>query len=214
MRSGAFTDVLELARLEQRRWRSVDRKLREGGDPTALLGGFAGLEANPNPTALAAVTGVIVETAAYTTSTFAPIAANPQMPKLLRFFMALTITTGVTPGTLTFTPRIGTTTAGITLGASAAITLTASITSALLLVRGDVLLRVPGSGTAATAYGDFKAEGKVVTAGAGALDVNHIFGGTVAAFDSTAASGLFMGLTPSNAGTSITPQIVALGSWN
>lgn len=176
-------------------------------------GGFAGLEAAPPPDALAAVTGSVAETGLWSTAAYTPIGGGgapigARAPVAYELYASGLLTTGLTPGTWTLTPRIGTTTGGGTLGASNAITLTASLTGVIWELTGRVTVRATGTGTNARAYGSFCLRAKLATTGNGAADQHILFGYTAATFDSTAAQGLFIGSTVGATTVSITPQQV------
>jgi hypothetical protein len=119
------------------------------------------------------------------------------------------LTTGAS-GTLIITPRYGTTTGGVTLGASGAQTVVISLSNVNWMMNAILQIRsigIAASTGVAVLSGIFEAAGAIATAGS-TLGVS--FGGTVATTcDTSTAQGLFIGWTLSVAG-SVTPRIV---SW-
>lgn len=214
--SQVLADIRELADLTARPWKPAMRAIT---GPVMASGGFAGLEAAPAPDALAAVTGSVAEMGLWATASYTPIGGGGapvggRSPVAYELQAAGTITTVAAPGTWVLTPRIGTSSGGGTLGASAAMTLTASITAAVWQLQGRVTVRGTGTGTNGRAYGNFLLIAKLVTAANGAADQHQMFGVTAATFDSTAAQGLFIGSTVGATTVSITPQQVWWESKN
>jgi hypothetical protein len=207
-------DVAVLAGEERRGWGAITRALAAAGAPLALQGGIAGAEAKPPADALAALTFSASEQALWAAATYTPIEANSRSPVQYELYASGTITTVATPGTMTLTPRFGTSTGGGSLGPSNAVTLTASLAGLIWQLRGEVTVRGTGIGTARV-YGTFHFLGKLATTGNGAADQNLLFGYTAVTNGSTdAAQGLFMGLTGSAATPTITVQQIKWGSWN
>jgi hypothetical protein len=117
-------------------------------------------------------------------------------------------------GTLTITPRWGTTTSGITLGASGAQTLAVGAAASQWWLQGLLMCRAVGlSGLFSTfiAQGLFSGQGAVGTAGSA---IQVAFGGTQTAVGDPTLGGFFIGMTFSTTGATMTPQIVALQSMN
>ena len=164
-----------------------------------------------NLTAIVATT----ETALWLTSQYTPIAAYDCKPgKIYRVIAGGIITTAAT-GTLTITPRFGlTVAAGITMGASGAQTVPASLTNVpwelSMTVVGRTVGAFGGANGTVIGTGTFSMAGTLATAGSG-MNVN--FGGTSAAVDTTVATGICIGWTLSVAG-SVTPQYVFIQSYN
>jgi hypothetical protein len=110
-------DFVAAAVDEKRTWKQIERAIREGGDPTALAGGIAGLELTPPIANETLVTGTATEQAIFPTARTA-IAATPRAPVLYRLFAAGTSTTAATPGTYTLSGRVGTANTAPLIGAT------------------------------------------------------------------------------------------------
>lgn len=145
---------------------------------------------------------------------FAALAPNffDQAGKTARVRAFGVMTTGATPGTLTLTPRYGTTTGGTSLGAGTVSgTLVASQTNAPWFLDATCICRVAGSAGSIALYGVWES---VVgyAAAPGAVEVGR---GAVTTVDTTSATGgLTVGATLSNAGTSLTTRKLAIESLN
>ena len=116
-------------------------------------------------------------------------------------------------GTLTLTPRFGTTTGGITFGASIAQTVPVSLTNEAWYFHGFMTIRTVGAaGANSTAMfgGGFSGGGAAATA---ASSAEVLCGGTSATIDLSVAGGFFLGWTLSVAG-SVTPKQVVWVSRN
>jgi hypothetical protein len=209
-------DLVAAAVDEKRTWKQIEQAIREGGDPTALVGGIAGLELTPNIANETLVTGGATELALFPTAR-TPIPAAPRAPVLFRLFAAGTSTTAATPGTYTMSARTGTTNAAVVLGAtSGALTPVASATAAHWRCFGILYIR--GGDTTGTAFGSFEMNHSGTTGGGGPVSAtgNAIFGGVSAsAVDFSAATALWMGVTHATSTTNTwTAQFVGWGSWN
>jgi hypothetical protein len=156
-----------------------------------------------NLTAVTATT----ETALWTSGQFTNLPANDaRAGKIYRLTATGIMSTGAS-GTLTITPRIGTTTSGVTLGASGLQTVPASVTNIAWELSGLLTIRTigtPGINSTAIFGGSFRADGAIATAGSAFVVA---FGGTSATFDASIQQGLVIGWTLSVAG-SCTPQQV------
>lgn len=161
----------------------------------------------PIPVAdLAAVTGGTVEVSLFPAATWAATAANSLRPgQMLKLSIFGLCTTPATPGNLTITPRYGTTTGGITMGASVAAAMTASLTNVPFFLEFLVTCRAVG------ATGSMVGGGLLTSQ---ILAAPLTFGGTTATIDTTIAGGLFIGETPGTTGTSFTPKGIAFESLN
>lgn len=188
----------------------MQRAFAEG--PVAAGQAFRTVENRINRANLAAVAGT-AEAALFPVASWAPLAGNYVREGMaLKLHAAGVMTSAATtPGTLTITPRYGTTTGGVSFGLSAASgTLTASKTAvpwfldALLAIRAAP--DAASTGTAAC-VGRFQCDQVAVNA------LN--FGGTVpTTIDTTTAQGLFIGVTLGSASDTMTPQIVTWESLN
>jgi hypothetical protein len=214
----AHEDLVAQAVDEARTWKEIQRAIVEGGDPTALMGGIAGLETPLPPIANeATVTGSATEQALWPVArTLIP--AQSMAPKLWRLFAFGTSTTAATPGTYTLAPRIGNANTSPLIGpaATSAITPVASATAAHWRCFGIVYVR--GGDTTGTAAGSFEFNHAGNTAGGGPVTAtgNAIFGGISATVDFTlTTNGLWMGVTHATSTTNTwIPQFVGWGSWN
>lgn len=174
---------------------------------------FEELLVDPPLADLTAVTAT-VETALWPVAPWSPVPAfDPRAGKIYMVRAGGIMSTGAS-GTLTITPRWGTTTAGVSLGASIAQTVPVSVTNQPWLLQFILVFRAIGvaaSGSTAVGTGVFTGPGTAATAGSG-LDVS--FGGTVVTTaDTTTTQGIFIGWTLSVAG-SVTPRYVAMTSLN
>jgi hypothetical protein len=163
---------------------------------------------NPNASAITATT----ESLLWPTALFSPINIGDIRPAKVYKVTAGGIYSSGASGTLTITPRVGTSTSGITLGASAAYNVPVSLSNVPWFLELMVVIRTVGlAGTNSTAIGTGKfigsATGTVGTA------LAFAFGGTSASFDASIAQGIAVGWTLSVAG-SCTPQWVTMQSLN
>lgn len=161
-----------------------------------------------NLTAIVAV----AETGLWTVARYTPIPAFDVRAAKVYELVAGGIMSFAATGTLTLTPRYGTSTGGTTFGASVAQTSPGATTNQPWFMQGILTVRSVGdSGATSTAIfnGKFTTNG-LATAG---TSVSMAMGGTSATVDTTVASGLFMGWTLSVAGT-VTPQQVIWRSLN
>lgn len=209
-------DVQTLAGVEVRRWKGMLDEIAQGGDPTALVGGIAGLEGPPLADALAALTLSATEQALWAAATYTPLpASTSRAPAQYELFASGTVTTTATASpTMLWTPRWGTAITDATLGATPSIVLTASQTACPWQLRGELTVRGTGSGTNARVKGTFTLIGKFVTPANGIVDAHHIFGYTAATGDSTIAKGLFMGIVSTITTPTVTVEQLKWGSWN
>lgn len=213
---GAHEDLIAQAVEETRTWKQIQRDIDLAGDPTALVGGYAGLELTPSIKDLATVTGSATEQALFPTAN-APIPVTPQAPKLYRLFASGTSTTAATPGTYTMAGRIGNANTSPLFGVvSGNLTPVASATAAQWRCFGVVFIRQ--SGTAGTAVGTFEMNHSGTVGGGGPVSAtgNAIFGGVSAATDFTlTTNGLWIGVTHATSTTNTwVPQLVTWGSWS
>jgi hypothetical protein len=190
------------------RWGLINGRLKDKADPTAY-GTYAGINAVPPSATLANVASLSGEAALWTTSIYTPWLANSLVaPSAWILWAVWQATTSTSPGNVTVNPRIGSiaagasSTGGVALGADAAITLTASITTNWTL-EGHLTVRAIGApGANSTCDGEFTCVAKPATTGNGAATINDLFGFTAGSFDSSVASGFVCGLA--NTVTTIT----------
>jgi hypothetical protein len=162
---------------------------------------------------LTAVTAT-TETGLWLPAAFTPIyAGDPDVGRMYQVTAGGIVTTS-TSGTLTITPRYGLTTAGVSLGASQAQTVTVSLTNVPWQLQFTLVFRAVSSAASSSTCvgtGTFFMPGAAATAGAG---MNVSFGGTVVTTaDTTINSGIFIGWTLSVAG-SVTPRYAFIQTLN
>lgn len=173
---------------------------------------FADINAEGPIANLAAVVAT-AETGLWVVSQYTPINAFEARAGKWWKLTAGGIMSFAATGTLVITPRVGTSAAGITLGASVVALTTPGVTTAHAWVMDfNLVCRALGAAGANTT---FVGTGSFVSGipSAGSLPATQTFGGTVASADSTIATGLFIGWTLSVAGT-ITPMYVQWQSMN
>jgi hypothetical protein len=212
----AHEDLVAQAVDETRTWKQIQNDIWMSGDPTALLGVYAGLEQTPSIKDLATVTGSATEQAIFPVAN-ALVPVTPQAPKLYRLFASGTSTTAATPGTYTMAARLGNANTSPLFGlASGNLTPVASATAAQWRLFGVIFIRQ--SGTAGTGVGSFEMNHSGTIGGGGPVSAtgNAIFGGILAATDFTVATnGLWVGVTHATSTTNTwVPQLVAWASWS
>jgi len=175
---------------------------------------FEDLIIDPPLANLTAVTAT-TETGLWNVAQFSPIHAFDAykgVGKIYRLCAGGIWSTGAS-GTLTITPRVGTTTGGVTLGASIAQTVTPSITNEAWFMHSIWVVRTtgaPGANSTVMGTGVFNGGGAAATA---ASNNTVAFGGTSATADLSIETGIFIGWTLSVAG-SVTPMFVTMQSLN
>jgi hypothetical protein len=175
---------------------------------------FEDLLTDPPLANLTAVTAT-VETGLWNVAQFSPIHAFDAYRgagKVYRLCAGGIFSTAAS-GTLTITPRVGTTTSGITLGASIAQTVVVSLTNEAWFLHSMWIVRslgAPGANSSVMGTGVFNGGGAAATA---ASNNTIAFGGTAATCDLSVETGIFIGWTLSVAG-SCTPQWVTMQSLN
>lgn len=206
-----LADVDELARLERLRSRARQRELDELGIPQASRQYFNEVIAPVMTSDVTAITGT-AEALMWPASPWSPLAANVlQVGQAFRIMAGGVLTTpGSTPGTMTITPRFGTSTSGTTLGASVASpTLIVSLTNVPWQLVAVFVCRSIGASGSGVLTGQFQSQA-TGAAPSGVL----VFGGTVATIDTTAAAGLVFGATMGSASDSLTTRYVTLEALN
>lgn len=171
---------------------------------------FAGVLVDPPIANLTAVTATS-ETGLWNVANYSPINANDMTPGKIYRLSAGGILSTAASGTLIITPRYGTTTGGVTLGASVTQTVPINLSNVPWYLQFDLVCRTigaPGSNSTVIGSGFFVSAGTAATAGSAfALS----FGGTSGTVDASVASGIFIGWTLSVAGSN-TPQYVHISS--
>lgn len=203
--------------VNRRPWQMVNGRIVESGEPTALIGGIAGIESYATiPLAdLAAVTGGVANVALWESRQYTPI-INPRVGQMFELDAEGTVTSTAAAQTVAINPHIGAAnTVGTNLTATpVAQTLGTTITNAVWRLWASLTVRSTGTGTAATAIGAFRFEYSILANGGSPTTIIWRSSGGAATFDSTAINGLVMGVTPSAAAVSITPRQIKWGSWS
>jgi len=179
---------------ERGKWGLINGRIAKKGDLTMMAEGtYGALAAYPPPAALTSLTMSASEQLLIPSAmlpVYTPFPINGILsPQAYRIAISGRYTTSTAPGTVATTVRIGNTTGAPSLGVSAAVTVTASLTNAFWWLVGDITLRsigIPGSNS--TANGIFKFDMNTAVGGA----VNSALWGTGsgnASFDSTVSPG-------------------------
>jgi hypothetical protein len=216
----ALRDVQRFMGEQQREWKPWMQQIEASGDPTALVG-FAGVERQPPPGTLPAVTINATEAALWPTATWTPIDANPQCPKAYRLVAYGTATTAATPGTVLFNARFGQLVTSPNIGVSTTAAQTASQTATPWRMEGAITIQKGGTATSGLVVANFKYEqGTAVSGGSAVLPaMEQIFGTTTGAVsvvtDGTTAAGLWMGaIAVTSTTNTFIPQSVVWVSYN
>lgn len=155
-----------------------------------------------------AVTGT-AEAAMWPVSPWTGMVPNQLQPGQIYLLNAAGVlsTPGASAGTLTLTPRWGTTSGGTSFAASPASgTLTVSQTNVPWTLSATLQCRTIGSSGAAVLIGTFECA---------AVGVSSLqFGGPSTSIDTTSAQGIWLGATMGNVSDSLTTRIVTLVALN
>jgi hypothetical protein len=206
-----------------RNWKLINGRIAASGVPVATEGTYGGLQAYPLPASATGLTLSATEQglvpAAYI-PVYTPLPINALLgPQAYRWVIAGIFTSVATSGTLTITPRLGNANTSPSLGASAAQTLTASLTNGQVFIMGDVTVRSIGlPGANSTAIGTFH---MMANSAVGGAATTWLWGtGTTAiGFDSTIAAGangggVWFGMTFSANFPTFVLQQTHLMDWN
>lgn len=155
-----------------------------------------------------------VETALWAVPIWTPVqAGDPRTGKVYKVTAGGILSTAAS-GTLTITPRWGTSTGGVSLGPSVAQTVPINLSSVPWILEFFLAFRAIGtaaSSSTCVGHGSFRSAGTAATAG---NTLGLTMGGTaITTADTTTAQGIFFGWTLSVAG-SVTPQTVFIQSLN
>lgn len=176
---------------------------------------FAEVTIDP-PTANLTAVVATTETGLWNVPQFSPIHAFDAyrgVGKIYKLMAGGIFSTSASASTLIITPRIGTTTGGVTLGASVTQAVPASLSNEAWFMQFVLVVRTlgaPGANSTCIGTGLFQGGG---TAGTAASATDLAFGGTSATVDFSVETGIFIGWTLSVAG-SCTPQWVTMQSLN
>lgn len=170
------------------------------------------------PTANIATTVSTAETGLWNVAQFSPIHAFDAykgVGKIYHLMAGGIFSTSTTSPTLILTPRIGTTTSGITLGISVTQTLPASLTNEAWFLNFMLVVRTlgaPGANSTCIGTGQWQGGGAAATA---ASNSTILFGGTSATVDFSIETGIFIGATWSTTATNaMTVQWITMQSLN
>lgn len=222
-RESIANDLRQMYQLGRKRWRGGLRELALSGALTAAEGTYGALAAYPMPASEAALTLSAAEQGLIPSAhipIYAPLPINGILaPQAYRYILSGIFTSVATSGTLTMTSRLGNANTSPSLGASAAQTLTASLTNGQFYIMGDVTIRSIGlPGTNSTAIGTFHA---LANSAVGGATTSWLWGtGTTAVgFDSTIAAGtngggFWLGVTFSANFPTMTLQQAHFMDWN
>jgi hypothetical protein len=213
-----------LIRNQKRGWKLINGRLAASGAPTAMAEGtYGALAAYPLPTSEAALTLSATEQGLIPAAhipIYTPLPINGVLaPQAYRVVLSGVFTSVATSGTLTMTPRLGNANTSPSLGASAAQTLTASLTNGQFYIMGDITIRSVGlPGANSTAIGTFHALANSTVGGA---TTSWLWGtgATAISFDTTIAAaanggGIWFGVTFSANFPTMTLQQIHLMDWN
>lgn len=213
-----------MMRTGRRGWKLINGRIAGSGEPTNAEGTYGGLGAYPLPAELPSVTpGAASETgliAAANIPIYMPLPLNGVLaPQAYRFMVGGRVTTTATASNYSWTPRVGNANTSPSLGASAAIAKTVSITNAFFVMKGDITVQSIGApGLNSKAWGHFTMH--LNSASGGAATVWEWGSIAAASFDSTITigangGGIFIGMTSSAA--AVDPWIVGqvhFMDWN
>lgn len=215
-------DLRQAYQKGRREWRGRLHDLAMAGELVGAEGTYMALGAYPLAGELSGLTLSTTESLALTGTgaqqILAPIPGNGVLsPQAYRMVFCSRYTVTTTPGSLVTTLRIGNANTSPSLGASAAVALTASLTAATIILKGDITIQqainVPGTNSKAIGHFDIK----INTAVGGAYNAAAWqTGATAASFDVTLTTlganggGLWIGMNDSGATNhaTVTPQQV------
>lgn len=214
---------------ERRHWKLVNGRITGSGDPTFMAEGTWGaLGAYPPPAALSMAAALSATEAAGITNAnqpiYVPIFGNATLaPQAWRYVIAGRYTVTTTPGSMITSIRLGNANTSPLLGTSASVALTASLTNAFILWKGDITIQSVGApGANAKAIGIHDVRVNTAVGGAFNSALWGTSGGTAVSFDSTltalGANGgaLWLGLSDSGATNHATVTIDQIHwmDWN
>lgn len=216
------------------RWKLINGRIAESGDPTMMAEGLYGgvmalppAAAAPSVACTATTSGTAV--ALWTSGLYSPIPSNGIMfPSAYKLMAVGTVQTSTTTMTSALVPGLSAATSGSvpsvttkTLGASGSATLATTALTALFQMDFDLILQA--GGTSGTAYGIGKCHYTTAAAPATSAQVSQVMlGGTQATavdFTGTTANlpgGLYVATynTGTAGTTTFVPQLIVFESWN
>ena len=205
--------------------RLIHRSQNERGfGPLAMAEGtYGALAAYPPSGSFTGIALTATEASMITAqATYLPIPANGILaPQAYRYVVAARYTVTTTPGSLVTTVRLGNANTSPSLGASAAVALTASLTNAFIMLKGDLTIRSIGlPGANSTAWGTHDI--KVNTAVGGAYNAALWGNNAAVSFDSSLTSpganggAMWIGMNDSGATNhaTVTVDQVHFMDWN
>jgi hypothetical protein len=164
-------DLHAAMQLQRGQSKQMLRELELSGVPMMAEGTYGALGSYPLQSELPSVTATTTESGLLSAANggiYMPIPSNSTLaPQAYRFVLAGRVTTTATAANYTWTIRLGNANTSPSLGASAAIAKTASITNAVFIEKGDITIQQVGPpGTNAKAMGHFDAKLNSVANGA------------------------------------------------
>lgn len=220
-------EIAYLLRQGRKDWSLINGRIARGGQPVAMAEGtYGALGAYPLSGALGGVTLSATESAGITNANqpiYVPLLGNSTLaPQAWRFAIAGRYTGTTALGSMITTLRLGNGNTSPSLGASGNVALTASLTNAFILWKGDLTIQSVGPpGANSKAVGIFDV--KVNTAVGGAFN-SALWGtgATPASYDSTLAAlganggALWLGLADTGATNHATVTIDQIHwmDWN
>jgi hypothetical protein len=223
-------DLDLLMSMHKQTWKRRQLAILDSGDPYMMPEGtYAGVLAYP-PAQTVTTTSINGTVNLWDNGTYSPVTKNSVLgPQVYRVALPAKITTAATPANIGFNPLINTTSTwttggtavsgGSTLGATANIALTASITNAFYLVIGDLTIRNAGTSSVIVALLHYTSTQGTSggLAGPAAVGTGHnlMFGGTAVTVDTQTGAQTFQ-LGSVHTVTTITHSIeqIHFMDWN
>lgn len=226
----AMQDVDTLIAFERAKWRRRQRELVRSGTPLAMPEGtYGGLIAYPNAQTVT-TTSINGTVNLWSNLIYTPIPINAVMaPQVYRIMVAAKLTTAATPGNFGLNPLINSTgtwttggtavSGGSTMGATANIALTASITNAYYYIVGDLTIRNAGTASVIVSMLHLNSTQNTAAGLAGPAAAtaayNLLFGGTAVTVDTQTTAQSFQ-LGAVHTVTTITHNVESIHwlDWN
>lgn len=208
--SRVMQDIELLKTLHRATWKERELAIRAGGDFVSMPEGtYGGLLAYP-PAQNIATTSINGTVNLWDNLTYTPIPKNSVLaPQVYRILIPAKFTTSTSPGNVGWNPLINSTgtwttggtavSGGSTMGATANIALTASITNAFYYIMGDLTIRNGGTSS-------------VITSMFHSVSTQNTAAGLAGPAAASAAFNLIFGGTDVTVDTQTTAQSVQLGA--